>query len=493
MHHLKRLFAPALTLILGAMLLATIYFTLFDLQWIAFLAGVLFAAVAATSSQNVNAQWRLARRTRQLERTRETLTSTIRERENSAAALSAAQTGFRLINEALPVMIAFVDSEERCGYHNQAFASWCGRGIEKLDGLPLGTVLSGEAHLDIKRRSAALTTRKLNFATTWPCRDGGREDVDVTLLRYPPDAETATGYYVLISRKPAAEAAPAARHEDAGSKSDIVSQDSGGTVYLESMTDQLIGGDDPRERLVKALREDQFILFAQKIEAIRGGPPNGRCMEVLLRMQEEEDLMLPPGGFFPVAERYGLLAEIDRWVVRNLLRLCAAHQRAAPDWSPPLFCLNLSSATLNDPGFPRFVQTELEDNKQFGHCLCFEISELDLISHHRDIRALIAILAPHGCRFTIDGFGGSKVSFAPFKELKFDFVKIDGNIILNILTEKSEFAKTKAIVLACRRIGVGTIAAFVETDETVIKLREIGVDFVQGFGIGRPERLDKLL
>ena len=98
-------------------------------------------------------------------------------------------------------------------------------------------------------------------------------------------------------------------------------------------------------------------------------------------------------------------------------------------------------------------------------------------------------LRPLRCRFTLDAFGGTKVSFTPLKDLKFDFLKIDGNIIQNILNDRSEFAKTRAIVLACSKIGTRTIAGFVESDETVVKLREIGVDYVQGFGIGRPQPL----
>jgi EAL domain-containing protein (putative c-di-GMP-specific phosphodiesterase class I) len=240
---------------------------------------------------------------------------------------------------------------------------------------------------------------------------------------------------------------------------------------------------------VQALQKDQFILFAQEIQPLAPNAGDGRCLEVLLRLQEEEQHMLPPGGFFPVAERYNLMGEIDRWVVRNLLNGCAARQRADNAWRMPLYCVNLSSVSLCDPGFPRYVQSELERCDIPGGGLCFEITELDLIRHHREVGAVISMLRPLGCRFTVDGFGGIKVSFAPFRDLKFDFLKIDGVIIQNILRERSDLAKTKAIVLACRKIGVRTIAALVESDDTIAKLREIGIDYAQGFGISRPAPL----
>jgi EAL domain-containing protein (putative c-di-GMP-specific phosphodiesterase class I) len=157
----------------------------------------------------------------------------------------------------------------------------------------------------------------------------------------------------------------------------------------------------------------------------------------------------------------------------------------------PLCCVNLSSAALGDPGFPRYVQSELKRSNVVGNNLCFEITEPDLINRQGEVQALMAVLKPLGCRFTADGFGSVKVSFAPFKELKFDFLKIDGSIIQNILRERSDLARTRAIVLACQKTGIRAIAAFVETDDTLAKLIEIGVDYAQGFGIGRPQPLAK--
>jgi EAL domain-containing protein (putative c-di-GMP-specific phosphodiesterase class I)/PAS domain-containing protein len=490
MRNLYKYMGMALALILGLMLISTIYFTLFDLQWLAFLAGVLFAAVSAMTSQTAKAQWLVARRTRQLERNKEQLALEITRRELAAAEFAAAEAGFRLVGDALPAMIACVDREERCSYHNRAFGLWCGRSSDRIDNLPLRDVVGNAIYEDVKSRGAeALAGKEVRYDTEWP-HHGSNESVAVTLLPYPPGAAEPAGFYVVMAKAGAAAAAqPAGAPADSVGNVVIVSQESGETVYLESMTEQLIGGSDPRDRLVQALQEDQFILFAQKIKPLAANAPDPHCFEVLLRMQEEEDHMLPPGGFFPVAERYNLMGEIDRWVVRNLLKRCAGKKRDDPAWRMPLYCVNLCGATLCDIGFPRYVESELERYAVPAGNLCFEIAEPDLLDHYRDVHALMRALRPLGCRFTADAFGSVKVSFAPFRELKFDFVKIDGIIIQNMLREQSDLAKTRAIALACRKIGVRTIAEFVETEETLARLRDIGIDYAQGFGIGKPEPL----
>jgi len=159
----------------------------------------------------------------------------------------------------------------------------------------------------------------------------------------------------------------------------------------------------------------------------------------------------------------------------------------------PLCCVNLSSTSLCDSTFASYVQSELKHSNISGKGLCFELAELDLIRHHHKAQTLMSILRPLGCRFTVDGFAGStEVSFARFKDLKFDFLKIDGLIIQNILTDSSALAKTKAIVLACQKLGMRTIAELVETEATVAQLGEIGVDYMQGFGISRPAPLAQL-
>jgi len=490
MRYLPKFLAAALTLLLGVTLIATIYFTLFELEWITFLAGVLFAAVAATATQASKSQWLVMRRTKQLQRVKGVLADETARRERTAEALRVAESRFHLISDALPVRIVFVDREERCRYHNRAFARWRARGREQIEGQALREVLGEEICQEISSHSAeVLAGKEIRYTVQSPQPGGGIEYCAVTLLPYPPGVARAAGYYALFASTVEAVVPAPAPAAVPGASIGVAmtgSHGNGDTFYMESMTEQLISGGDPRAQLVRALREDQFILFSQKIQPLSATAPYPRCYEVLLRLQEEERHLLPPGGFFPVAERYNLMGEIDRWVVRNVIKWCLERQRTDPAWYMPLYCVNIATASLCDPQFALDMREALQRSAFPPANLCFELAEPDVISHHAETQVLIDVLRPLGCRFTLDAFGSSKVSFAPLAGLTLDFLKIDGVIIQNILTDPDNLAKIRAIASASRKMGMHTIAEFVESDDALAKLREAGVDYAQGFGVGRP-------
>ena len=165
------------------------------------------------------------------------------------------------------------------------------------------------------------------------------------------------------------------------------------TVYLEAREQELSSDDDAREYLLRAMEEDHFILFEQKIESISSEGTEAQFREILLRLQEEEKNMLPPGGFFEVAEHYDLMPAIDRWVIRKLLKACAAMKREDQAWRMPLYCLNLSSATLRDRTFPNHVRAQLQHWEIAGNRLCLEINHEDLADRESDISVLMEELS----------------------------------------------------------------------------------------------------
>jgi Amt family ammonium transporter len=266
----------------------------------------------------------------------------------------------------------------------------------------------------------------------------------------------------------------------------------GQALYLRLMTEQLTGWHDPRAMLERALKENLFLLYAQKILPLRSGSPEPVCYEILLRLKQEEDNLLPPGGFFDIAESLGMLEQIDRWVVHNLLSWCAARLKKNPDPPLPMMCVNVSLAALASPAFANTVRRALQMSGVPPRALCFEINEREVIEHPAAAQAFVAGLKPLGCRFTLDSFGSVKVSFLHLSGLPVDFVKIDGVIVESMLQGPLGPATVKAIHMVCREVGIRTIAEFVETRQTLDKLREIGVDYVQGFGVSRPEPLGKL-
>ena len=266
----------------------------------------------------------------------------------------------------------------------------------------------------------------------------------------------------------------------------------GQALYLRLMTEQLTGWDNPRVMLERALRENLFLLLAQKILPLKPGAADPLCYEILLRLKQEEDNLLPPGGFFDVAESLGMMPKIDRWVVRAVLTWCAARQKENPARALPMMCINLSGPALMSTAFLGAVREEFQRSGVPPHVLCFEINERDVIEHPDAARAFIAALKPLGCRFTVDAFGSVRVSFSYLNDLPVDFIKIDGVIIESMLQGPLGPATVKAINIVCKEVGIRTIAEFVETKKTFDKLREIGVDYIQGFGVSRPQPITKL-
>lgn len=262
--------------------------------------------------------------------------------------------------------------------------------------------------------------------------------------------------------------------------------------YLSPLTEQLTGWDNPRAMLEHALRENQFLLLGQKILSLNPGSPDPLCYEVLLRLKQEEDSLLPPGGFFDVAESLGMMAKIDRWVVRAVLAWCAARQKAGPEKPLPLMCVNISAPALKSVSFLGAVREELQRAGVAPHALCFEINERDIIEHPSSAQRFVSELKPLGCRFTVEGFGSVRSSFSHLKGLAIDFVKIEGAITERVVRDPVEFSRVKIITEACQKLGMSSIATFVETQSMLDRLLESGVDYVQGFGIAQPEPISKL-
>ena len=483
------------TVLIGTVLTATIYWTLFDPKWIAFLGGVLFAAVLALASQASKAEWAAARRTKQFERVREQLhQETVRGRSATEAA-RIAEARLRLLADAVPVLILYVDSDGRCRFHNRAVEHKTGRSAEQIAGQSLRDVVGSGAYDSMESRIAeTLKGKAIEYEFSWtgtavPETFGARH------IPYPPEDPQPRGFYLLLSSKAARALARTeiASHTEpvAAGVGMAVAGEAGETLYLHSIADELMGWDDPKAKLERALEENQFLLFTQQIIPVRSGQADRLCYEVLLRLREEEDNLLPPGSFIPVAERYGMMEQLDHWVVKNIIQWCIDLQRKSPSQPLPLFCINLSEATIRGTNFARFVRYELQERNLNGRALCFEIGEFDIINQHENVERLINTLKPLGCRFTVDAFGSVKVSFTHLKGLAVDFVKIDGIIIQNILRDPAVLAQTRAISTVCAKVGLRTIAEFVESKETLDKLREIGVDYVQGFGVARPGPIDK--
>ncbi|MEL7060261.1 MAG: EAL domain-containing protein [Acidobacteriota bacterium] len=224
---------------------------------------------------------------------------------------------------------------------------------------------------------------------------------------------------------------------------------------------------------------------SQGVRSSESGSP--LLFEVLLRLADRGDGR-PPGGpaeFLPVAERYGLMPAIDRWVISNALREMA---RLEPDDAArlELVTVNLSGASLADPRLIDFVERELETSGVDPSRVAFEITETAAISNLRRAAETMEALRRHGVRWALDDFGSGMSSFGYLRELPVDLVKIDGSIVLELLRSPLSRAVVESIHRIARVLGARTVAEHVEDVAMIDELRRLGIDFAQGYWIGRP-------
>ena len=240
------------------------------------------------------------------------------------------------------------------------------------------------------------------------------------------------------------------------------------------------------QRINAALDEDRFCLFAQEIVPLAEGGDEGIHLEVLIRLRDEAGALVPPSTFLPAAERFGLIREVDRWVVRKTFQTLA--ERRAVAHARPITCcgINLSGATIGDQAFLDFLKESFARFEIEPNDICFEITETTAIVNLDAARAFIRDLRAFGCTFALDDFGSGMSSFNYLKELPVDYLKIDGAFVRNILTERPDRAMVEMINHVGHVMGKAIIAEFVETDEVSDALRDIGIDYVQGYGIARP-------
>ena len=244
-------------------------------------------------------------------------------------------------------------------------------------------------------------------------------------------------------------------------------------------------------RIQRALEEHRLRLSWQEIRRTEsaGEPP---ChVELLLRMVGDDGSEILPMAFIPAAERYSIMPALDSWVIEETLRVC---QRYLTDRRRQhcLFAVNLSGASLKDPEFRRTLLERLQDNPELGPHLCFEITETAAIGNLAVVNEFIDAMREFGCSFALDDFGSGLSSFTYLKNLKVDYLKIDGAFVRDIASNPIDRAMVEAIHRIGHQMGLKTVAEYVESEQTLAVLREIGVDYVQGNGVHCPEPLDSL-
>jgi len=243
------------------------------------------------------------------------------------------------------------------------------------------------------------------------------------------------------------------------------------------------------DKLIReALAHGRFVLYAQPILDLK---TDTICQyEILLRMLGENDELMPPSSFLDTAERFGLIRSIDRWVVRQAIQLMGRQRKTGNDLR---LSVNLSGKSLGDFDLTTLIEQELEKNNVDPSLLTFEITETTAISDTDRAKIFANALRHIGCHLALDDFGVGFSSFHKLKHLPVDYLKIDGSFIRDLPENKVDQHLVRAMVEVARALRKRTVAEWVGSAETLELVKKAGVDYGQGFHIGKPEAVEKFL
>ncbi|MDB6062371.1 MAG: diguanylate cyclase domain protein [Verrucomicrobiaceae bacterium] len=239
----------------------------------------------------------------------------------------------------------------------------------------------------------------------------------------------------------------------------------------------------------EALQNERFCLYAQEITPL--APNNrSRAIELLVRLRTEQGQLLPPGAFIPAAERYGLMAGIDRWVISKALIELGDELKQIDNLS---IAINLSGTSFNEPEFALWLRDIVRRSPLPASRICFELTETALINHLSGAAEVIRLIQEEGCAVALDDFGSGLSSFTYLKNFAVQFVKIDGSFVRAINHSQIDLAIVESINEIAHRLGAETVAEYVEDMAIARRLHDIGVDYAQGYAFAKPEPIETVI
>lgn len=244
-------------------------------------------------------------------------------------------------------------------------------------------------------------------------------------------------------------------------------------------------------RIRQAIEHDRLVLFAQPIRPLRKGHAGPARQEILVRLRDSAGSLWAPGEFLPIADRYGLTPDIDKWVIKNTFRWLSAQEKAGHPTANT--SINLSGLSMIESGLVEYVQQQLEAHQVRPDSICFEITESVGIDGFPQATSSITELRRRGLRFALDDFGSGMASLKYLRDLELDYLKIDGSFVRNVVTHPANQYLVGAIRDMSRAFGLETIAEYVEDEATIDYLAKAGIDYAQGYAIGKPVPLGEPL
>jgi EAL domain-containing protein (putative c-di-GMP-specific phosphodiesterase class I) len=273
----------------------------------------------------------------------------------------------------------------------------------------------------------------------------------------------------------------------------VAKQQGRGRVHVYSARDEVLARERGEiqwlQRVQHALKENQFELYTQSVIATAGRVETGPAAELYLRMSDDSGKLVTPAQFLGAAERYQLMSHVDRWVVRAALASLASGTPHLP--SGRCCGINLSGQTLGDEEFLEYVVDLLDHTGLDPGRICFEVSETAVMNNLDHARRFINVLHGIGCRFALDDFGSGIGSFSQLRRLSIDYLKVDGSFTRDVGHNSVSREMLAATIKLSQSLDFLVVAEQVEDQESFDALRELGVDFIQGYIVERPHPLGR--
>ena len=237
-------------------------------------------------------------------------------------------------------------------------------------------------------------------------------------------------------------------------------------------------------KINEAIEDNRLVLYMQPIMCLNETTRRGEYYELLVRMIDNDGSIIPPGAFLPAAERYDLALKLDLWVINTVFDWFETHPQHINRLSQ---CnINLSGQSLAKEQLLDAILARLNTSRVPAEKLCFEITETAAIHNLAIASSFIRTIKQRGCLFALDDFGSGLSSFSYLKQFPVDILKIDGSFVREMVNDRIDYAMVRSINEIGHVMGKRTVAEFVEDEATLNALREIGVDFAQGYGVGKP-------
>jgi len=250
--------------------------------------------------------------------------------------------------------------------------------------------------------------------------------------------------------------------------------------HIDSVTEQLHW----IPIIQQAIREDKFFLIAQKIVDLHDSEL--QKYELLLRLEADSKKVFPPGHFIPIAERYHMITDIDKWVIKEAFKHKHLLKRGIE------LSINISGESFIKESFIEFVEKQIQHCKEYAHLICFEITETSAISQVAATQNFIERLKTYGCQFSLDDFGTGTSSYGQLKDLAIDYLKIDGVFVRGIEEDKINRKMVESMKSISDEMNIKTVAECVEAEEALAILKEIGIDYIQGYLFDKGTRVSDI-